>query len=53
MLTKPNNDLKILKLPYFILLQISLFVKDCFEKEIPNRFINYLKKSGSQHTHRT
>ena len=52
-INKTYNDLKILKLPHFILLQNSLFVKDCLEKEIPNPFINYFKKSGSQHFHRT
>ena len=52
-INKTYNDLKILKLPDFILLQNSLFVKDCFEKEIPNPFINYFQKSGSQHSHRT
>ena len=50
---KTYNDLKIVKLRDFISLQNSLFVKDCFEKEIPNPFINYFKKSGSQHSHRT
>ena len=28
-------------------LQNSLFVRDCFEKEIPNPFINYCQNSGS------
>ena len=40
-INKTYNDLKILKLPDFISSQNSLFVKDCFEKEIPNPFINY------------
>ena len=52
-INKTYNDLKILKLPDFISLQNSLFVKDCFEKEIPNPFINYFQESGSQHIHRT
>ena len=52
-INKTYNDLKVLKLPDFISLQNSLFVKDCFEKEIPNPFINYFQKSGSQHSHRT
>ena len=51
-INKTYNDLKILKLPDFISLQNSLFVKDCFEKEIPNPFIKYFQKSGSQHSHR-
>ena len=50
---KTYNDLKILELPDFISLQNSLFVKDCFEKEIPHPFINYFQKPGSQHFHRT
>ena len=28
-------------------------MKDCFEKEIPNPFINYFQNPGSQHSHRT
>ena len=52
-INKTYNDLKILKLPDFISLQNSLFVKDCFEKEIPNPFINYFQNPGSQHSHRT
>ena len=52
-INKTYNDLKILKLPDFILLQNSLFMKDCFEKEILNPFFNYFKKSGSQHSHGT
>ena len=28
-------------------------VKDCFEKKIPNSFINCSQNSGSQHSHRT
>ena len=43
-INKIYNDLKILKLPDFILSQNSLFVKDCFEKEIPNPLINYFQK---------
>ena len=39
-INKTYNDVKILKLPDFISLQNSLFVKNCFEKEIPNPFIN-------------
>ena len=35
---KTYNDLKIRKMPDFISLQNSLFMKDCFEKEIPNPF---------------
>ena len=50
-INKTYNDLKIFKLSDVILLQNSLFVKDCFEKEIPNSFINYYKKSGSQPCH--
>ena len=50
-ISKTYNGLKILKLPYLISLQNSLFVKDCFEKEIPNPFINYFQKSGSEHSH--
>ena len=52
-ISKTYNDLKILKLPDFILLQNSLCVKDCFEKEIPHPFINFFQKSRSQHSHRT
>ena len=52
-INKTYNGLKILKLPDFTSLQNSLFVKDCFEKEIPNPFINYFQKSGSKHSHRT
>ena len=52
-INKTYNDLKILKLPDFISLQNSLFVKDCFEKEIPHPFINYFQKSRSRHSHRT
>ena len=52
-INKTYNDLRILKQPGFISLQNSLFVRDCFEKEIPNPFINYFQKSGSQHSHRT
>ena len=52
-INKTYNDLKILKLPDFISLQNSLFVKDCFEKEIPHPFINYFQKAGSQYAHRT
>ena len=52
-ISKTHDDFKILRLPDFILLQSSLFVKNCFEKEIPDPFINYFKKSGSQHSHRT
>ena len=47
------NDLKILKLPDFILLENSFFVKDCLEKEISNPLINYFQESGPQHSHRT
>ena len=43
-INKTYNDLKILKLPDSISLQNSLFVKDSFEKEIPNPFIKYFKK---------
>ena len=52
-INKTYNDLKILKLPDFMSLQNSLFVKDCFEKEIHNPFINYFQKLGSRHFHRT
>ena len=52
-INKTYNDLKILILPDFISLQNSLFVTYCFEKEIPNPFINYFQESGSQLSHRT
>ena len=52
-ISKTHDDFKILKLPDFILLQSSLFVKNYFEKEISDQFINCFKKSGSQHSHRT
>ena len=41
-INKTYNDLKILKLPDFISLQNSLFVKDCVEKEIPKQPIYQL-----------
>ena len=50
-INKTYNDLKILKLPDSISLQNSLYVKDCFEKEIPNPFIKYFQKSWSQHSY--
>ena len=50
-INKTYNYLKIL--PDFISLQNGLFVKDCFKREIPNQFINYFQKSGSQHSHIT
>ena len=50
-INKTYNDLKIFQLSDVILLQNSLFVKDCFEKEISNPFINYYKKLGSQPCH--
>ena len=37
---KNYNDLKILKFPDIILLQNSLFVEDCFEKELSTTFKN-------------
>ena len=37
---KSYNDLKILKFPDIILLQNSLFVEDCFEKELSTTFKN-------------
>ena len=51
-LNKTYNDCKILKLPGFILLRNSLFVKDLFEKELLRPFINYFQKARSQHSHR-
>ena len=36
-----------LQLPDNISFQNSLFVKDCFEKKIPNSFNNYLQNSRS------
>ena len=35
-----------------MLLQSSLFVKNCFEKKTPNPFINCFQNSGSQHSRR-
>ena len=52
-INKTYNDLKSLKLPDLISLQNNLFVKNCFEKEIPHPFIEYFQKSGSHHSQRT
>ena len=54
-INKTLTDLKIPKLPDSILLQNSLYICERLlcEKEIPNPFINYFKKSGSQHSPRT
>ena len=51
-INKTYNDFTILKLLDFILSQKNLLVKDCFEKEIPNQFINCFQKSGSQDSDR-
>ena len=50
---KSKNKIAAIFFPHshacFISLQNSLFVKDCFEKEIPNPFINYFQKPESHH----
>ena len=45
-INKINNDLQIIQLPDFILLQNSLFVNDCFEKEYPTHLPTTFKNQG-------
>ena len=42
-----------LKLFDFISLKNALLVKNCFEKQLPQTLMNFLKKAAEQHNHLT